>query len=337
MSAGIYETNQWITQPMEMPQGVLVPIARQIRAHVDGPLSVSGRITDASVAKHILASGVTDFVTLGRALHADPEFPNKAREGRLDEICTCIGCNQGCSDRHSAGKPILCLVNSTTGRERELAIRATTARKRIVVVGAGPAGPECARVAALRGHQGMILEFRPDVLVLASGAHVGIPQIPGVLDSPVVDAYDVLRRPIGGGRALTIGGGIRGVGLARVLAAKGMDIILAEAGHELLPDIGARSRPIQTAALAALPNVQVHLGTTVEALGVNEACLWDTHQRWQVEIDRVIPVRPLLPVLDLAALADLPEGLDLHLIDDCLQPRDAMVAMHEAAALGHRL
>lgn len=185
--------------------------------------------------------------------------------------------------------------------------------------------------------EGLILERQPEVLVLATGARVGIPQIPGVLDSPVVDAYEVLRRPIGGGRALIIGGGIRGVGLARVLAAKGMDIILAEAGNELLPDIGARSRPIQAAALAALPNVQVHLGTTVEALGANEACLWDTHRRWQIAIDLVIPVRPLLPVMDLAALADLPEGPDVHLIGDCLQPRDAMVAMHEAAALGHRL
>lgn len=392
VSAGIYESNQWITQPMEMPQGVLVPIARKIRPHVDIPLSVSGRITDPSVAEDILASGVTDFVTLGRALHADPEFPNKAREGRLDEICTCIACNQGCSDRHAMGKPILCLVNTATGQERKYAIRRAPARKRILVVGAGPAGLECARIAALRGHQVAIFDRngepggqillnrvvpgreemaghipwlssavgragarielgvevteelvrgeRPDVVVLATGATLGIPQIPGILDSPVVDGDDVLRRPIAAkGRALVIGGGIRGVGVARVLAAKGMAIVLAEAGPELVGDIGMRSRAIQAGALAALPQVDVHLRTTVEALGTDEAWLWDTGKRWRVgDIGLVIPVRPLLPVMDLAAvLTDRLEGVAVHLIGDCLRPRDAMSALHEAAALAHRL
>ena len=82
VSAGMYETNWWITQPMEMPQGVLAPLAREVRKHVDVPVSVSGRITDPSVAEHLIESGACDFVTLGRALHADPEFPVKAREGR---------------------------------------------------------------------------------------------------------------------------------------------------------------------------------------------------------------------------------------------------------------
>ncbi len=122
VSAGMYETNWWITQPMEMPQGVLAPLAKAIRATVSIPVSVAGRITDASVAEHMLESGTSDFVTLGRAMHADPEFPNKAREGRLAEICTCIACNQGCSDMHARGLPIVCLVNTTTGRERDYAI-----------------------------------------------------------------------------------------------------------------------------------------------------------------------------------------------------------------------
>ena len=84
VSAGMYETNWWITQPMEMPQGVLAPLAREVRKHVDVPVSVSGRITDPSVAEHLIESGTCDFVTLGRALHADPEFPAKARDGRTD-------------------------------------------------------------------------------------------------------------------------------------------------------------------------------------------------------------------------------------------------------------
>jgi 2,4-dienoyl-CoA reductase-like NADH-dependent reductase (Old Yellow Enzyme family) len=129
VSAGMYETNWWITQPMEMPQGILAPLAKAVRAHVEIPVSVSGRLTDPSVAEFVIESGCSDFVTLGRALHADPEFPNKARAGRLDEICTCIACNQGCSDMHARGLPIICLANTTTGHERDYAIKPVTAVK----------------------------------------------------------------------------------------------------------------------------------------------------------------------------------------------------------------
>jgi len=106
-----------------MPQGVLSKSALPVRQAVGIPVSVSGRITDPSVAEHVIESGCSDFVTLGRALHADPEFANKARDGRQGEICTCIACNQGCSDMHAKGLQIVCVVNTATGREREYAIR----------------------------------------------------------------------------------------------------------------------------------------------------------------------------------------------------------------------
>lgn len=391
VSAGMYETNWWITQPMEMPQGVLAPLAREVRRHVDVPVSVSGRITDPSVAEHFIASGISDFVTLGRALHADPEFPNKARDGRTDEICTCIACNQGCSDMHSRGLPIVCLVNTTTGREREHAIRPAVVSRRITVVGGGPAGLEAARILALRGHRvtlferddepggqmrlgrhvpgreefaghlpwlagaaaraGAELRFgneatvdgvlgaRPDVVIVATGALPGVPAIPGILDAPLVDAHEVLRRPHAGiGTALVIGGEIRGVAVARVLADKGAKVLLAEPSRELVTDIGMRSRRFQIAALEQHANVTLHLGTTVEALGERSAVLWNGRERREVAVDLVVATRTLLPVTALAdALADAAPALELYRVGDCAHPRTALEALHEAAALAHRL
>ncbi|HSB54187.1 MAG TPA: FAD-dependent oxidoreductase, partial [Gemmatimonadales bacterium] len=281
---------------------------------------------------------------------------------------------------------------TASGREREYAIRPASRAGRIVIVGAGPAGLEAARVLALRGHGvtvferaaepgGQLLLSRivpgrqemaghitwlvgaarragvrlvlgveataetvlgegPDVVVMATGARPGLPEIPGLSDSPAVDAFEVLRRPLDGiGRVLVIGGGILGVGVAHVLAEHGAEVVVAEAGKELAAEIGVRPRWLYVEGLLARPNVAVHLGTTVEGLGERHAVLWNGWEQWELkDIDLVVPTRPMLPVGDLAeALWAEPDGPPVFLVGDCLQPRTALEAMHEAAALGHRL
>lgn len=115
-----------------------------------------GRIIDPAHGEQILADGHADMITMTRALLADPELPQKARDGRVEDIRPCIGCNQGCVGMAHYGRPITCLVNPTAGNEERwgaLTLRRAAPAKRVLVVGGGPAGLEAARVAALRGHR----------------------------------------------------------------------------------------------------------------------------------------------------------------------------------------
>jgi 2,4-dienoyl-CoA reductase-like NADH-dependent reductase (Old Yellow Enzyme family)/thioredoxin reductase len=158
VSAGIYETGFIFVGLMYFPLGYMVHLAEAIKRAIDIPVSTAGRINDPVFAENILKEGRADFVNLGRALHADPEFPQKAREGRIDDICKCIACNQGCTDILGTMAPIFCAINPLVSREREYEIKRATKKKRVVVTGGGPSGMEAARVAALRGHEVLLYE-----------------------------------------------------------------------------------------------------------------------------------------------------------------------------------
>ena len=150
---------------MASPHGLFVPLAAAIKAAVPGmPVLHAGRIVDPVHADRVLADGSIDLVGMTRALIADPDMPRKAREGRLDDVRPCVGANAGCIDRIYQGKPVTCIQNPGTGRETELGEPArAAASRRVVVVGAGPAGLEAARLAALRGHHVILFEREPEV------------------------------------------------------------------------------------------------------------------------------------------------------------------------------
>lgn len=138
-------------------RGVLVDLAAAIKKVVNIPVMVVNRI-DCPTGEKVISEGKADFVLMGRGLIADPETPNKAAAGKLDDIKPCIACLYCLENVVMLTKPLCCVVNPATGREKELVISASPKQKKIFVVGGGPSGMEAARVAALRGHKVTLFE-----------------------------------------------------------------------------------------------------------------------------------------------------------------------------------
>lgn len=152
VSAGNDATPEWICQPMFMDKACLADSAAQIRKALNIPVMAVGRINSPLIADEIIAQGRADLVCIGRGLLADPRMPIKAREGRLEDIRTCIACNTCMESIFRRGR-VECLVNPTLGREQEMAISPADRPKKVMVVGGGPGGLDVAWVAAKRGHE----------------------------------------------------------------------------------------------------------------------------------------------------------------------------------------
>jgi 2,4-dienoyl-CoA reductase-like NADH-dependent reductase (Old Yellow Enzyme family) len=143
------------------PHAVYLDVAARIKRRIRAPMLYAGRVVHPHEAEAALRQGSTDLVGMTRAIIADPDMPKKAREGRLAEIRPCVGANEGCIGRLYQGLPIECVHNPAIGREAELGpVIAARQKRRVVVVGAGPAGLETARMSALRGHDVTVLEMR---------------------------------------------------------------------------------------------------------------------------------------------------------------------------------
>ena len=151
-----------IVPPMVQETGYTAPLGRAARAVVDVPVIVTGRINQPQIAERIIAAGDADACGMTRALIADPEMPNKTREGRVDDIRACIACNQACIGHFFMGAAISCIQHPETGREREFASPAPAATPRsVLIAGGGPAGMKAAAVAASRGHRVTLCEAGP--------------------------------------------------------------------------------------------------------------------------------------------------------------------------------
>jgi mycofactocin system FadH/OYE family oxidoreductase 2 len=154
-----YEGIYGLGMGMQVPLGFYTPHAVGFKEVVDLPVLNDFRINDPVQGEKILANGQGDMVGMIRALIADPELPNKAKEGRIEEIRSCIACDQGCIGRAFKGKALTCLQNAAVGLELKIGkLEPVTAKNKILIVGGGPAGMETARVAKLRGHDVVLYE-----------------------------------------------------------------------------------------------------------------------------------------------------------------------------------
>lgn len=160
------------TPPPDQPMGTFVHLAEVIKSHVNIPIIAVGRINKLEVAEAIVADGKADLIAIGRQLIADPHWTQKVATGRQNEVRPCLSCNV-CMDIALAGKEPRCSANPFVGREDEWVIRQSSAKKRVFVVGGGPAGMEAALVAARRGHHVTLCEKASSL-----GGQLSVAQIP---------------------------------------------------------------------------------------------------------------------------------------------------------------
>jgi len=158
-----------------VPRAAFAWVTKKMKGEVGIPLVTTNRINAPDVADKIIADGCADMVSMARPLLADADFVNKAAAGRADEINTCVGCNQACLDHVFQQKRASCLVNPRACHETELVFRPTTKKKKIAVVGAGPAGLACSTALAECGHEVALFDAASEI----GGQFNMAKQIPG--------------------------------------------------------------------------------------------------------------------------------------------------------------
>lgn len=386
VSCGVNGVGKGIA-PAAKETGHNVDAAVEIGKAVGCAVGVAGRINEPEYAEMVLRAEHVDFITIGRALFADPEFVNKAAEGREHEIAPCIGCLQRCYGHYGHGGVFRgCMVNPFAMRETTLIARPTERKKNIVVVGAGPAGLETAWIAAARGHsvviydkgempggqfraaaipphkqlltraiayyrtmcekygarlvfnaevtKDMILNLKPDTVVLATGGTPLLPRIPGIDESDILTGQEVLLgADVGGKRVLVIGGGAQGAETADHLGQYGYEVTVVEMRDGIALDDPEAVRELLFERFAETGVVTMP-GTTVKQIYKDGAdCEKDGEAIKLRNYDRVVLALGMRAFNPLETeLKDIVK--ELIVVGDAARAGDAVEAIYKGALLG---
>ncbi|MFA4836095.1 MAG: FAD-dependent oxidoreductase [Dehalococcoidia bacterium] len=374
------------------PEGVNVHLAEAIKKVVDVPVITVGRLGNPVVAGSILQEGRADFVALGRPLLADPEWPNKVRAGKLQEINHCICCNNCFLALWTGGWRGLgafgCTVNPALFQEGEYPLKLTTSPKKVMVIGGGIAGMQAARDLALRGHQvllyeksaklggqwniacmqegkqvfalfserlardlrasarvkiifntevtpDLVREVTPDTVVMATGARPAALNVPTLNCKNVVQAVDVIAgRAQTGQRVVVIGGRFIGMELALSLAEQDKKVSLVTRRN-----LGRDTdKSIYTHLRDRLIEREVQILTNSPIYEIRENGVYVNHQNQLLflKADTIVLAVGSVPENTLAEqLRDVIS--EIHLIGDCVEPRNALDATREATAVARRI
>ena len=293
VSRAVHIKDEYMWAPTVMHGGFSADLVTEIKRAVSIPVITIGRFTEPHYAELLVREGRCDLVAFGRQSLADPQTPNKAAAGRLDQLNHCIACLQGCVHNMYQGKPITCLVNPLLGRESEL--KPAVMPKKVIVIGGGVAGMYGASIAAQRGHDVTLFEatdilggqmrlaaYPPgkgditnmvrsyikrcelsgvkirmntrvtkallateafDAAIVATGAIPLVLPIPGIEDSGLIHAVDLLDgKETCGKKVLVVGGGMVGSETAAFLGELGHNVTVVELREDVAADVISEHR-----------------------------------------------------------------------------------------------
>jgi 2-enoate reductase len=385
VDAGCYESHYWPHPPNYQKHGCMLPMAAEAKKVVSIPVVSVGRLDRPEVAARAIAEKKTDLVAIGRGLLADPHWADKVKIGAMEDIRPCVGCYDGCFGNYAKIKPISCALNPASGRERVYRLEPTGKPLDVMVIGAGIAGMEAARVAAIRGHrvsvyekeaslgglvqQAAVPEFKkdlrrllewyerqlsnssinlflnskatpetvllakPDVTIVATGARVMVPGIPGIKHDSVVTSVELLKNgaDTAGKRVVIIGGGLAGCEIAIWLAGEGKETTLVEMLPELMG--GGNHVPGQvkemTLDLLAKHNTTILTGSRISEITGNGVLLQNETETHSLSADTVVLAMGMVSETTLAdQIAPAPNLV--YRIGDCREPRNVMNAVWDA-------
>jgi 2,4-dienoyl-CoA reductase (NADPH2) len=366
-------------------------LAENAKKQLNVPLAFGPRLADPFLAERALAEGVIDFWEVCRPFLSDPLLLRKLEENRPEDIKPCIGCMM-CLAKLFANQPYICTVNPVLGHEVEPEYRITPAvrKKRVMVIGAGPAGLECAIAAAGRGHdvtvydkkgqiggqvlsaekeikggsdlkrlveyyenelknQGIGLKLgvevdrklcaheRPDVVVIATGASLERPSIPGIEKPNTMFAWEILEddKPTAD-RVVVLGGGKVGLIAAEHLALQGKEVWIVEPQKRVDYDV---STTFKWRHAAWVKEFAINVLTLTRAVEITDKAVVvenDKGDRREIEAETVVIGGPRKAEQELlSALENFTD--ELHVVGDAIQPRSMHNAIHEGYRLGSRL